>query len=235
MPYCMRCRASFRGPGRYCGRHGINEGRDRRYPYNAYEHFNYNSDSTDPAGGHMRSRQRDPPSRMRFADEHGGQDMYESNDNYASRGDHNLGGRHDRRTGVIRYGHGDFNVDTSLHQPLVYTFNTLSRAHAIRSMTYNVSPLGDRSVTAEANMEREMCHICKHWFPDHERLEYHQQEFSAGCEEHRKCMRPEDAMYHASREKHDRCFVRGCYSAFRREGDWRASAIVEHIGKYHYY
>ncbi|KAH9874442.1 hypothetical protein IAQ61_003631 [Plenodomus lingam] len=186
MPYCMRCRASFRGPGRYCGRHGINEGRDRRYPYNAYEHFNYNSDSTDPAGGHMRSRQRDPPSRMRFADEHGGQDMYESNDNYASRGDHNLGGRHDRRTGVIRYGHGDFNVDTSLHQPLVYTFNTLSRAHAIRSMTYNVSPLGDRSVTAEANMEREMCHICKHWFPDHERLEYHQQEFSAGCEEHRK-------------------------------------------------
>lgn len=233
--YCMKCYASFRGPGRYCERHELIDDRNGRYAYNAIEQFNYNSDSTDSIGIPVGTNQRNLLRRARFIDEYEDLDMGGSHYRHALHNIHKTRGGYDRWTSLIRHGQRTSNIDTTLHQPLVQTFNTLSRTHAIRSMTYNVSPHGDRSVTAEANPEREMCNICKTWFPDHGKLAYHHQEFSAGCEEHRKCMRPEDAIYHAYKRTHNRCFVRGCYSLYRREGDWRPSIIEEHIRRTHDY
>ncbi|KAH9881902.1 hypothetical protein J1614_001073 [Plenodomus biglobosus] len=231
MLHCMECGASFRGPGRYCEHYELIDGRNRRYSYKAYEQFHYNSDSTDSIGLHMGTNQRNLLHRTRFIDEYKDLDMGDSNYSHALHHIHKIRGGDDRWSSR----HEICNIDTTLHPPLVQTFNTLSRTHAIRSMTYNVSPHGDRSVTAEANPEREMCNICKTWFPDHAKLACHRLEFSAGCEEHRKCMRPEEAIYHAYKKKHYRCFVRGCYSLYRREGDWRPSIIEEHIRRTHDY
>lgn len=230
MQYCNTCGGPFQGRGRHCSSHD----QTRRYPYNLHERFNYNTDSTDPEGNHTRRHTlRNRPRVTRFADD-------DVNNYYNNRGDqedYHIHEDHDRQRNLVRYRRGNSNnnnVNTSLTQPLVQTFRTLSRGHEIRSMTYTQFPHGVSSVQADANTEREQCDICSSWFPDHRKLMYHQQEYSAGCEEHGICIRPEDAIYHATREKHNRCFLRGCSYVYRREGDWKPGFVREHVKSAHY-
>jgi hypothetical protein len=118
-------------------------------------------------------------------------------------------------------------------QPLINTFKALSPTHAISSLTYSFTPNGGQSLTAQANFDREKCMVCDTWFPDGQKLESHQWEFSVGCQEHGVCMREEDVQWHGTSERHERCFVRGCHSVYRKEGGWKGGVIKEHVVSWH--
>ncbi|KAF1839377.1 hypothetical protein BDW02DRAFT_150323 [Decorospora gaudefroyi] len=172
-----------------------------------YNNYNYNSDSTNSSGPRFHT---DTRPRTRFA-------------------------TNNTSNALVPYPTTtSFNTNTSLAQPLVQTFTTLSHAHAISSLTYSVTPSGAHSLTAAANFDREQCSVCRKWFPDHEKLGYHARDFPVGCEEHGVCLRQEDVQWHGTSERHERCFVRGCASVYRREGGWKSSVIDRHVREWHY-
>lgn len=225
MPYCTTCAARFKGRGNHCALHNP-------YFFNqSHDHYNYNSDSTDPNEIKYRT--------VRFTDNgyHKHKNRVPRNyGNYQLTNDFDYG--YDNRNAVVRYNSGYENAlnsitSTAIPQSLTTTFNTLTVNHAVASMTYSVAPSGARSVTAHANLEREQCSSCRKWFPDREKLEYHQLEFPIGCDVHRMCIREEDARWHGTSERHDRCFVRGCHSIYRREGRWKGSVIEDHVRQWH--
>jgi hypothetical protein len=211
MPYCSTCGVRFKGHGTHCLLHSTKYHHTSTRLQNTYS---YNSDSTNSSG--VRFRTGGP--RTRFANTH---DPYNDNTN-----------------ALVRYNHSGnsiqpYNTTTALAQPLVATFTTLSHAHAISSLTYSISPQGAHSLSAEANFEREQCSVCRKWFPDHQKLQYHHREFPVGCEEHGICLREEDVQWHGNRERHERCFVRGCGSVYRREGGWKGVVVERHVREWH--
>jgi hypothetical protein len=221
MPYCTTCGVRFRGQGVDCGLHY--DYHNNQTSSGTYDQYNYSSESTNP--GRARSRTRGNRRRLgtlRFGEAH---------DIYAHYDDHNA---------VVRYNtngnaHRPSLASVALAQPLVQVFSTLADTHAISSVKYSVSPLtGTHSLTAEANFEREQCAVCQHWFPDVDKLRHHHKEFSIGCDECRVCLRPEDIWWHSQRMRHERCFVRGCDSVYRREGDWKAGVVERHVRQCHF-
>ncbi|KAF1943045.1 hypothetical protein EJ02DRAFT_152667 [Clathrospora elynae] len=217
MPYCIICGVRFKGRGKHCGLHNNYHLTIRHHDH--YNH-NHNSDSTDPSSIRFRTGGRHQPRTLRFATD--------SHDTY--------GGQYNDTSALVPYSPNPLpttNLSAALAQPLVQTFATLSHAHAISSLTYSVAPNGSQSLKAEANFEREQCTVCRKWFPDHQKLETHQWEFSIGCEEHGVCLRREDVLWHGTRVRHERCFIRGCGSVYRLEGGWKWVAAEVHVRKWH--
>jgi hypothetical protein len=217
MPYCNTCGVRFKGQRTYCLLHSNNHRQTGTRQQDSYN-YNYNSESTNSSGLRFTTREPEGPRRARFANTH---DTYNDNTN-----------------ALVRYDHGGnifqpYNANTALAQPLVATFTTLSHAHAISSLSYSITPSGAHTLCAEANFEREQCVVCRKWFPDHQKLRYHQQEFPTGCEEHGICLREEDVQWHGNRERHERCFVRGCGSVYRREGGWKGVVVERHVREWH--
>jgi len=202
MPYCNTCGTRFKGRGSHCTHHS-------RYKSDAKEreHRNHCSDSNNPRNIRPFTSQRHPVGR--FVDEF-----------------HTYNGN-GRPTDFNRYSSAtDY---TALSQPLAQAFPALSHHHAISSLTYSISPNGGRSLTASANFEREQCLVCRIWFPDYQKLHYHNSEFPVGCEEHGICLRRDDVQFHGTSERHERCFLRGCPSVYRKEGGWRGAVIEGHV------
>ncbi|KAF2268814.1 hypothetical protein CC78DRAFT_575800 [Lojkania enalia] len=112
-------------------------------------------------------------------------------------------------------------------------FQSLATDYTINNMTFHISPSGTRSIQVSANKDREQCYVCKKWFPDRRRLEQHQWELGSGCEIHEMCFSKEEEHYHGTMFRHDRCFVRGCASIYRREGGWKSGVVENHVREWH--
>lgn len=225
MPCCITCGARFQGRGSQCALHNRTyHHRNPRWQDNY--NYNYSSDSTDPSSiQYLRATQRRTrPRTLRFASNTYDTTTY---DQYNNSNNNNL------TTALVPYNHHSGTAETSLAAPLVQTFTTLSHSHAISSLTYSITPQGSQSLTASANFDREQCPVCKKWFPDQSKLEFHQWEFPVGCDVHGVCLRAEDVMWHGTRERHERCFVRGCGSVYRREGGWRGGVVEGHVKGWH--
>ncbi|KAF2630929.1 hypothetical protein BU25DRAFT_220351 [Macroventuria anomochaeta] len=212
MPHCATCSAHFHGPGHHCALH---ESAFRRSHIKQYH--NYSSDSTYPGDTHFRTSAGTVGTVARRRRHH--HDGY--NDAYA----------------LALYNTNNIDVpamNTPLAHTLAQSFATLQDSHVIATLTYSVTPTGTQTLTAEANLEREQCPVCYTWFPNHEKLEFHQWKNPVGCEAHGICMRMEDALWHGTKERHERCFVQGCGSVYRREGGWRARVVERHVSRSHY-
>ena len=207
MPLCW-CGERARGTGTRCARH--------RHTYN------YNSDSTDISSvrRHIGTRARHP--HIHFAD------------------DINPHARYDPGQALMPYTSHDNGYISSaqsngLAQSVVRVLETSSDTHAIAMAEFSVTPsTGTYSFSARANLEREQCTVCLQWFPNGYKLECHQQEFPIGCEECRVCLRRDNVAWHADTEKHNRCFVRGCESDYRRFGNWKSRFVERHVKDTHY-
>lgn len=215
MPDCTICGVRFKGRGFHCGLHYQNRPSTR-----SYGRYNYSSDSTDPssvwfsAAGSRCRRHR----TLRFADQ---QEYHDSHNALV-------------RSNTNRNAHQPLLLSSALAQPLIQVFSALTDTHAIASVRYSVNPsTGTHSLTAEANFDREQCAVCQAWFPDHEKLLHHQMEFQVGCEECYVCLRLEDTLWHAKAVRHERCFVRGCGSVYRKEGGWKAAVVERHVWERH--
>lgn len=211
MAYCATCSARFKGSGHHCALHKSDFRRSR-----TQEYYNYSSDSAYPGDTHFRTNQ--------------GTDGI-----VARRRPHHHDGYNEAHVLALYHtNHNMPSINTPLAHTLAQSFATLQDTHVIASLTYSITPNGTQTLTAEANLEREQCPVCYAWFPNHEKLKYHQWENPVGCEAHQVCMRAEDALWHGTKERHERCFVRSCESVYRREGGWRAGAVEEHVKGWHY-
>lgn len=112
-------------------------------------------------------------------------------------------------------------------------FRNLADDYAINHMTFHTHNNGTKSVSVSANKDRIQCSVCKSWFPDRRRLEEHQWELPSGCEIHEMCFPREEESFHGTSCRHDRCFIRGCGSVYRREGGWKAAVIEGHVREWH--
>ena len=170
------------------------------------EYYNYNSDSTYPGETHFRT----------------------------SAGTAGTVARRRNQT----YNGQTYTDTPSLSLPLAYTlaqsFAALQDTHIINSVSYCVTSSGAQTLNVDANLDREQCSICLMWFPNHEKLMWHQADNPVGCEVHGLCMREEDAVWHGTQTRHDRCFVRGCETVYRREGGWRSGVVERHVKACHY-
>lgn len=213
MPYCITCSTRIRGPGHHCTLHKPHSRRSH-----TQEYYNYNSDSSYPRDTHFRTSQgtagivtrRHAHHRAGYNDAHA---LALYNINNPTNGIH--------------------TTSTSLTHTLAQSFATLQDAHVIASLTYSVTPNGTQTLTAEANLDREQCPTCYVWFANREKLEAHQWYNPVGCEIHGICMREEDAVWHATTERHERCFVQSCGDIYRREGGWKAGVIERHVKAWH--
>ncbi|KAF2241045.1 hypothetical protein BU26DRAFT_497000 [Trematosphaeria pertusa] len=211
MPFCTTCGSYFDGRGSHCALH------------NPYLQTHY-ADTSSPINISYRTgtggRYATPIRRKaKLYDDYDGMlDTYN---------DRNAVARYSPRNSLASL--PDPITSPSHLRPLATTFAHLTTHHAITSLTYSVSPTGTRSITATANPDREQCSTCRQWFPDRRRLELHQWEFPVGCEMHSVCLREEDIGWHAVSERHERCFVRGCGSIYRREGAWKRGVVEGHV------
>ncbi|KAF1362995.1 hypothetical protein EJ07DRAFT_105538 [Lizonia empirigonia] len=211
MPRCATCSTRFHGSGHHCALHKSKIRRAR-----TQEYYNYGSDSTYPGDTHFRTSQGTIGSiaRRRLHRSDGYDDAY----------------------ALALYRNHDDDVPTT-NTPLAHTlaesFATLQDTHVIASLTYTVTPSGAQTLTAEANLEREQCLTCYAWFPNHQKLQNHQWENPVSCETHGVCMRKEDVLYHGTKERHERCFVTGCGSVYRREGGWKTGVVEGHVRGWH--
>lgn len=209
MPRCETCNARFNGSGHHCTLH-----KSDFYRSHTKDHYKYNNGFSYPSDRHIRI-------------------SYDTVGAVALRRPQQNPGHNDTQA-ISLY---DYNNTSAISAPIVHalaqSFATLQDTHVIASLTYTVAPSGAHVLSAEANLEREQCPTCYVWFSNHEKLRYHQLENPVGCEAHGVCMRLEDALWHAMKERHERCFVRGCVSLYRREGEWRTWAVEDHVRKWH--
>lgn len=125
-------------------------------------------------------------------------------------------------------------TNTDYLTTLSTSFLDLSTNHAISRITATISPTGTRSITIDANTAREQCSVCRTWFADRQKLDTHKWEFPCGCSKHGMCFTKEDEYYHGVMYRHERCFVKGCQTLFRREGGWKESSIRDHVKEWHW-
>ena len=207
MPYCTSCGSYFDGRGTYCALHN---------PYLF----------TKPQGDRFKPDQHFPDIKYRTGHNH----KPHKHTNYDTYGNPN---KYDRTNdNSLTLFPGPQTSSTALHQAATH-FRNLADNHAINNMTFSVTSNGTKSVSVSANKDREQCAVCKKWFPDRRRLELHQWEFQSGCEVHEICFAQEEGYYHGVSYRHDRCFVRGCGSVYRREGGWKASVVEAHVREWH--
>lgn len=86
---------------------------------------------------------------------------------------------------------------------------------------------------AVINNNRVQCDWCKYWFASETMLDKHHEDVSSGCTVHEECFSKSNNVVHATRHKHDRCFVPGCKSVYMIEEGWKDSVIVAHVRKEH--
>jgi hypothetical protein len=218
MPHCAICSTRIYGPGHYCTLHKPKPRRSH-----TKEYYNYSSDSTYPGNTHFRTSAGTAGTvAWQRHHHHDPQDSHSALALYNQPYD----------------GPATLEVP-ALDMPLAYTlaqsFAALQDTHIIHSVTYSVTPAGAQALNVEANLDREQCLICHVWFASREKLNQHRWEYPVGCELHGVCLRSEDVLWHGTDKRHDRCFVKGCGSHFRTEGNWRTGAVERHVRGYHYY
>lgn len=209
MSHCATCGARFQGNGHHCIFH-----KSKNHRFRNPEYYSYSSDSTYPDATHLRTSQGTVgmvvPRRSRHSRGY--------NDAHA----------------ITLYSHHDTPpVETPLAYTLAQSFTTLQDTHVIASLSYSVTPSGTQTLIAEANLDREQCTICYSWFPNNQKLDHHQRANPLGCETHGVCMPMEDALWHGTKERHERCFVKGCGSVYRKEGGWKAGVVEGHVRAWH--
>ncbi|PSN62247.1 hypothetical protein BS50DRAFT_141392 [Corynespora cassiicola Philippines] len=232
MPYCTSCGYFFEGRGNYCGLH------NPYYPTKTRDHHIY-TDSAEPLGirygtGRFQNQYSNPHRHRPHSKVHRakGHDIYDYN-NDALQLDNNQGALTKYNvTNDIAISNSPRSLNTMLHAAAT-VFQDLAANHAIDHMRFSVAPNGTRYVSAHANKEREQCQTCQKWFPDSMRLDHHKREFGSGCEAHAMCFRDDEAYFHGCDAKHDRCFVRGCASIYRREGGWKNVVVEDHVRTWH--
>ena len=76
------------------------------------------------------------------------------------------------------------------------------------------------TVTATMNNERTRCACCNYWFGNDVMLRQHRVANNSGCTDHVCCFGSSHNVVHATRHRHNRCFVLGCRSVIgsRRVG-----------------
>jgi hypothetical protein len=225
MPSCLICNEWFNGHGQYCPLHN-----PQFYSKNKKHHsYNYDYDY-DP------DYDQDYPNQIRYRTGHGRHGYHKP---------HKLKFYEAYDGGNALYNAGNNMAltrlsDTALDfapqnlQSTAQTFQRLTNNYAINNMRFDVDPSGTRSVSVVANKEREQCLICRKWFPNRRGLlEHKQYEFTSGCEVHNTCFGKEEEHFHGTEWKHDRCFVKGCPTPYRREGGWKTRVIEHHIRQCH--
>ncbi|KAF2690491.1 hypothetical protein K458DRAFT_289830 [Lentithecium fluviatile CBS 122367] len=219
MAFCTTCGAQFNGRGNHCTRHSS-------YLQDYYNQYTSDSHDVVPikyrtgrfrSSSHNRHRK---PRQIGYHDSYNALDTYNPQTNEWA---NNYNG----------YNGSDPITHPTTILPLTTTFDRLANNHSIAELTYSIEPTGKRSITATANPDREQCPVCFQYFADVGRLRAHTWEFPIGCERHRVCLRDEDAAWHAQSERHERCFVRGCTSVYRREGGWRGIVVENHVKGWH--
>jgi hypothetical protein len=213
MPFCTACGYHFNGRGSHCSAH-------KTYLQDTHDY--YASDYRDATPirnrtGRFRSQPR-KPRQIGYYDSYNALDTYNPRTALPSR---------------------VFTVDQALRsenlRPLLTAFNHLADTNSIASLTYAISPVGDLSLTAHANLNREQCQVCLQYFPDRQRLDMHHWE-TVACDKHKICLRQDEVVLHAMSERHSRCFVRNCGSVYRQEGGrwgWKGSVVEDHVRERH--
>lgn len=210
MSRCSICNTLIYGTGSLCALHKSTFRRSRTLDY-----YDYSSESSHPANTNYRTSQGSAGVAALHRPRH--------------RDGYNNG----RALALYSSDRDPRTTTTALATTLSQSFTTLQDAHVVSSLTYTITPDGTQTVTAQANLEREQCMICFTWFPNREKLDYHQWEYPIGCAAHGICMRTEDALWHGTNERHERCFLQNCSSVYRREGGWRSSVVEKHVKAWH--
>jgi hypothetical protein len=229
MPFCIKCGIHFNGRGGHCSLHSP-------YLQDAYDYYtsDYRADTTPIRYRTGRFRSSLPPNsgdrRQRYQTEY--HDSY-----FVPSSIYNPRTPFRSRFSVPKadQAQGLPTLPGNHLGPLLKTFHHLTDTNSIASLTYTVSPAGDLSLTAHANLTREQCLVCLQHFPDRPHLDTHNWEFPVGCEKHGICLRPEDVEFHAMNENHSRCFVTNCGTRYRKEGGWRGSVVERHVREWHAY
>lgn len=86
---------------------------------------------------------------------------------------------------------------------------------------------------ADMNNNRVQCGWCEKWFATQAMLDKHNELSPSGCPVHGHCFEAKDNVVHATRHKHDRCFVLGCESMYAIEEGWTNWVIIAHVRKEH--
>ena len=209
MPYCTTCAYPFSGHGTTCPKHTS--------IYVTLE---------KPSSTHNHHQQH----LYHDQDQHLDLEVYQQQpqDHHEPKHQHQYQHRH--------HHHQDQPIiPTSYIKAATTEFHYLAPNHAITRLTATLHPNGTRSLTLEANLDREQCPTCKTWFASREKLDVHTWEYAYGCAEHELCFRSkEDEFFHGVSWRHNRCFVRGCESLMRREGGWKWGQVRRHVRDVHW-
>lgn len=223
MSRCAVCDTRIYGSGNYCTLH-----KPKYRPSHTQEYYNYSSNSAYPGETHFRTSAGTAGAVARRHHHHS--DHRDSHNQLALYSQpHNQPYNQSYNQSYNQPYNGTQVVNLPLAQTLTQAFTHLQDTYVIASVTYD-----GQEITVNANLEREQCLVCHVWFPNHDKLVWHQIENPVGCEVHGVCMRKEDALWHGTARQHERCFVRGCRSAFRAEGGWRDSTVERHVRDHHY-
>ena len=130
---------------------------------------------------------------------------------------------------VIRQPHDKQSSNIWNPNTITHTMRDPSLHYYLDSVTANPKT---GSVTATMNNQRTQCSCCHRWFGDNVMLKEHKRKV-VRCSQHHACFTSEDNVVHASRHRHDRCFVEGCRSRFRIDEGWRNGEIVRHVREEH--
>lgn len=224
MSFCARCGSYFEGRGSLCARHSpmhFSNDESHRYAVQAYVQ--------KPHRSGRRSRSVDGHRELRHIkqyDTYGYRPRHRTNDELALI---TLPSPH------AHHSHQHHEHDNhSSPKTLAKAFNHLTNTHAISSMTLHNTPDGTSTLTITANQNREQCPTCYMWFPDRQHLNVHTWELPSGCEEHGMCFSSDEEAFHGTAWRHDRCFVKGCQSVYRKEGGWKAGVVEKHIKQWHW-
>ncbi|KAF2009994.1 hypothetical protein BU24DRAFT_68962 [Aaosphaeria arxii CBS 175.79] len=252
MSFCNTCGEMFEGPGSYCLYHD---------PYSTKHSFGYNKLDFDGfpsikyrtgqgSHGHNHHRHHQQQHHLHHPHTHHTSHKLKDYDTYdvLGRYDNSLDLvapsdsaliQYNDQTALQPFNNYNYNYQTSNSQshPILAaaasTFTRLTANYSINHMSFSMAPNGTKSVNVSANKDREQCSTCKKWFPDHEKLRNHMWELPSGCEVHNMCFTRDEESFHGTRCRHDRCFVKGCGSVYRKEGGWKTGVVENHVREFH--
>ncbi|KAH7130300.1 hypothetical protein B0J11DRAFT_248692 [Dendryphion nanum] len=225
MPYCISCGDAFTGPGSLCVFHNPTAfSKTQMDTYNKYDNNNLPliKYRTSGQGSRHKPHKHREYENFNYYD----QSIEQTFDQFHDTNDLSLAPYYHNHT-------NDHQHSPSHLNHAAQTFTRLTSQHAINSLTLTSTPAGLKTISVIPNKDREQCPVCRKWFPDAERLRMHRWEYSSGCEVHGICFGREEEAFHASKCRHDRCFVKGCPSLYRKEGGWKGSVVEGHVKEWH--
>ncbi|KAF1993215.1 hypothetical protein P154DRAFT_625615 [Amniculicola lignicola CBS 123094] len=222
MPFCHICADGFDGHGNYCERHNTSYAVTKTYDtYDAYNPSKYETVEHYPMVKHRSSHQNYHKPTYKYNDyKHNDYNTYDNTLTYHASSSSN----------PIPVPLNTSNIVAATAS----TFRSLATDYTINSLSLSISPSGTKSILVTANKDRIQCPVCKEWFPDHQRLDMHHYEYPSGCEVHQTCFGREEELWHGTSCRHERCFVKGCSSVYRREGGWKRGVVEDHVREWHH-